>query len=69
MTPDLLIAAEPFPNGVRICPIQSNENHQVPCQLSNCFAAYPVQTSTGTYWFCPIMDGNTPDVHGRDHVE
>ncbi len=62
-------AVGPIPEGVRICPIQSSAEHRVVCQLSNCFAAYPVQMSTGTYWFCPIMDRKTTDVHRRDHDE
>ena len=62
-------AAEPFPEGMKICPIQSSAKHEVLCQRSNCYAAYPVQMPEGTYWFCKIIDGKSLVVLRRDHDE
>jgi len=54
---------------MKICPIQSSEGHQVLCQRSNCYAAYPVQMQNGTFWFCKIIDGKSLLVLRRDHDE
>jgi hypothetical protein len=62
-------ATEPFPEGMKICPIQSDATHRVLCQRSNCYAAYPVQMPTGTFWFCKIIDGKSLLVLRRDHDE
>ena len=58
---------EPYPEGIKCCPIMSGAERLVLCQGSNCYAAYPVQMPKGTFWFCKIIDGKSLVVLRRDH--
>jgi hypothetical protein len=50
-------AEEPWPEGVKLCPVMSRLNRTVLCFKSNCYAAYPVRAMSETIWYCAIIDG------------
>jgi len=58
---------EPYPEGMKCCPIMSDSQHRVLCQGSNCYAAYPVEQTGETGLCCKLIDGQPLPVIRRDH--